>query len=128
MIKVGKTVYVKYVNQRYTKSNSPYTTFSISDKVKDTDGQYMYYTVTVWNKHLNIKDGDKVTLTHIDSVASRMYNGKVKYDIVAEAEEGEVEPMIQTNSNYAPQDKMSVPSADDAFLLADDTTSLPFDL
>lgn len=77
---------VNYVKHK-ENDRGAVTTFSIGDKIKDAppiDGkaQYVNYTVTVY-EHLDINDGDEVTLTSIDSLSVREYNGKVYRDIVA---------------------------------------------
>ena len=73
---------VKYVKHR-TGDFGPLTSFSIGDKIKNADPeQWMNYTVTVYSD-VNLKDGDEVTFTSIDSISSRVYDGKVYYDIVA---------------------------------------------
>ena len=117
MIRQGSKFKVKWVNHRYTKSNSPFTTFSISDRYKSegNDSKYQYYNVTVWNRHVDIADGDFITVVNIESVSTREYNGKVKNDLVLDVETGET---------FTGEPK------EDSYMQAieDDKTALPFDL
>ena len=117
MIRQGSKFKVKWVNHRYTKSNSPFTTFSISDITKDGQGanKYVYYNVTVWNRHVDIADGDFITVVNIESVSTREYNGKVKNDLVLDVETGEA-------FTGAPKEEEFVTA------LEDSETALPFDL
>ena len=91
MIKQGSKLKVKWVNYKLTKSDAPYTTFSVSDITKDGMGanKYIYYDVTVWDRHVDIADGDFVTVVSILSVGTREYNGKLKNNLVLDVETGE---------------------------------------
>lgn len=73
---------VKYVKHG-ASDRGAWTRFSIGDKVKDADPpQYINYSVFV-SGDLPINDGDEVTITAIESISSRIYNGKLQYDMVA---------------------------------------------
>lgn len=117
MIRQGSKLKVKWVNHKLTKSNSPFTTFSVSDITKDGQGEnkYVYYNVTVWDRHVDIADGDFITVVSIQSVSTREYNGKLKYDLALDVETGEV---------FTGEPK------EDSYIQAieDDKTALPFDL
>lgn len=76
---------VKFVKHK-ANDRGAFTTFSIGDKVKDSDpAQYQNYGVTVFDD-LPINDGDEITITSIESISSRVYNGKVFTDLVVKVD------------------------------------------
>lgn len=80
---------VKFVKHDTTKNGNDVTRFSIGDKIKDGD-TYVNYTVTVFDK-LNLNDGDTVIFTSIDSLSSRLYNGKIYNEFVATVQTAETD-------------------------------------
>jgi len=103
---------VKYIKHEQTRNGTPVTKFQIGDKVKDSE-QYVNYTVTVYSE-LALNDGDEVTITQIDSIAVREYNGNQYHDIVAH--------VVKSGTQPAPQWGNATPMPGHA---ADE---LPFDL
>jgi hypothetical protein len=130
---------VKYVNKKTTATGKPYTTFSISDQVKNGTGgkKYKYYTVTVWDEHLDLQDGDKVifkSITGLNSYEDK--NGYVKdcFSATVEVVKSDApqfatdeppkfyEPPIATPQFTTPR------QSTENFFKTDDDTSLPWDL
>lgn len=117
MIKEGYKYSVKYVKHLMTKKDNPFTVFSIGGKIKgSSDNRYHYYDCIVWNRHVDIVDGDKLTIVKIESIEPSEYNGKIKYTLVLD---------VETQEAYVDV----VPSSkSDAVVIVDDNASLPFDL
>lgn len=128
---------VKYVNKKINQDGQPYTTFSVSDKVKGNgEAKYKYYSVTVWNEDLDIQDGDKVVFTSITGLSSYI-DGKgqikdcftatvsvVKSDAPAFAQEAP--PQFYQPQATMPTFKEEKPKVQE-FISVDDT-QLPWDL
>lgn len=72
---------VSFVKKSTSQNGTPITRFSIGDKVKDAENTYINYNVTVF-ENLNIVDGDHVTITSIDNLETRLYNGKLYYSFI----------------------------------------------
>lgn len=116
MIKEGYQYNVKYVKHLMTRKESPFTVFSIGGKIKNNPNKkYQYYDCIVWNRHVNIVDGDKITIVKIESIETSEYNGKTKLTLVLDVDT--TENLINTDTTES-----SISIAED------DNTSLPFEL
>ena len=139
---------VKYVdNKLHDKSNNPYTRFSIGEKIKDDPSKgYINFSVTVWNEHLDLQDGDSVILKTIDEIScyrkkSGKYAGDLGYNLVgtveiikenedrfAQGEEPKFYAPAETDAPVAVADAYIVPSVGENFFTAGDESTPPFDL
>ena len=121
MIKKGSRLKVKYVNHKDSKG-TPFTTFSIGDKVKNGTG-WQNYTFMVWGEHVKVIDGDKVEIDSIESIGANEYNGKVSITIFGKAHL----VVEETGASYV-ADAIAAVGQNDTFMIVDDDTSLPFEL
>ena len=80
------------------KNGSPYTLFTIADKINKPDDTvaYDYYTVFSWQEDLRLADDDKIAFEEITAIEVKedVYNGKtsLKKTIFADVK------VTQTNS------------------------------
>lgn len=104
-IKSGFKFKVKYV-----KPFAKGVRFQIGEKIKDSDPvAYINYQVTVFGDY-DLSDGDTVTISEINDLEVKQYNGKLYYSLIAK---------IKEEAKEAPQDSAYDDSSD---------TSLPFDI
>jgi antitoxin component YwqK of YwqJK toxin-antitoxin module len=119
---------VKFVKIDFTKNGQKFTSFSVSDKVKNGKS-YKYYKFTVWDEHLDLKDGDKVFITEISDVNSYFYNGKI-YDCISgkvEISDGE-EPQYEDESVpvfHKPDEEVMAFTKDDLYIPQDQNITIP---
>ena len=72
---------IKYVKHGTTQNGTPTTKFSIGDKIKGSEKDYVNYDVTIYAS-LDLQDNDEVLFASIDSIDSRVYNDKVYHSLV----------------------------------------------
>jgi len=90
---------IKFVKHGNTQNGTPTTKFSIGDKIKGSEKEYINYDVTIY-ANVNLNDGDEVIFTSIDSIESRVYNDKVYHSLVAKIATKQVEPPPEHDVEY----------------------------
>ena len=122
-----------------TRTNQPYTSFTIRETVKNTNPKkYVYVNCTVWGEHLNLKESyskdafvkQSVVIDSIDNFSFDYYNGNIMYRMSCHAtavesviEEYAQEPKLQIDDDITIHNK-----PEDFISIDDNDTALPFDL
>ena len=106
MITINNTKYpykVKYVEHKNTTTGKAITSFSIGEKIRNTEREYQNWKVTVWD-NLPIQDGDEIVIKSISKVetSKSTKNDKLYYEITAEVE-------VVNKEQEKPQDDTSLP-------------------
>jgi hypothetical protein len=115
MISTNNTKYpyrVKYVEHKTTSTNKEITSFSIGEKIRNTEKEYQNWKVTVW-ANLDLRDGDEIVIKSISKIetSKSAKNDKLYYEIAAD---------VEVVGNKAFEEPKSAPYQDD--------TTLPFDI
>lgn len=83
MIKKGWNIYANKVKELKTKDGTPFYSFSVTDKIADTEDEKQYFNCRTYSPVV-ISDGAKLLIDSIDSISVNKYNGKLYYSLVLE--------------------------------------------